>query len=97
MEKGFWLSTETFFQLFTLSPFLVPKGEDNSHINLLREINGKFIPDLDYLTVDERLKEISEFFENLKGKEKTTYYLCGNYTCQPPLTDMEEVKKLLFE
>jgi len=22
MEKGFWLSTENFFQLFTLSPFL---------------------------------------------------------------------------
>jgi len=63
-----------------------------SYLDLLKKVNSDFLPDLDFLVIKPYLVEISEFFRNLKGGEKTTYYLCKNYTCGLPTTEPKELK-----
>jgi uncharacterized protein YyaL (SSP411 family) len=75
--------------------YIVPTEEDNEYLNLLRWINENFLPDVDYVVLTERLKEISEFLRNLKGGKKTCYYLCRNFVCEQPKKDWKEVKEAI--
>ena len=77
--------------------FIVPAKDDNSYKDLLKEINPKFLPDLDWLKVNDTTKGLSEFLKNLQPKgEKTTYYLCRNYACGQPTDDGEGILKELL-
>ena len=70
---------------------------DSSYKDLLKEINPKFLPDLDWLKIDETVKGLSEFLKNLQPKgEKTTYYLCRNYACGQPTDDWKGILKELL-
>jgi uncharacterized protein YyaL (SSP411 family) len=77
--------------------FIVP-GKEAKYLDLLRQINKAFIPDLDYLLVEENLKKEYKFLQNLQAKDnQTTYYLCKNYSCLPPTNDEKKVLQLLEE
>jgi len=76
--------------------FIVPAEGDEGYKDLLREINPKFLPDVDWIKVDQTVRRFSEFLKNLHPRErKTTYYLCRNYACGQPTDDWKEVLKEL--
>ena len=77
---------------------LVGKRDDPAQRDLLRKINSLYLPNktLQLIEPGEPLGKISPVLEGktqLNGKP--TVYVCHNFTCSPPVTDWEELKKLL--
>ena len=71
-------------------------GTKEDYTPLLKEINREFLPDLDFLKVDETTKAVSDHINNLSRLNgKTTYYLCRNYTCEKPTDNPEDILKIL--
>ncbi|RLJ69954.1 hypothetical protein BCF55_0214 [Hydrogenivirga caldilitoris] len=69
---------------------------DEAKFNLL-ELEREFLPEGIFGIKDESLERISEFLRSLKEIEgKTTYYLCRNFQCEAPTTDINEVRGKLI-
>lgn len=64
---------------------------------ILEFIYGSFIPNKVLILNDNKLSsKISDQFENYKKiKNKTTVYVCENYICNLPVTDIEKLKNML--
>lgn len=70
-------------------------GDLNSYINI---INNEYLPFSIVIvnTEDKNISSINRFVRNQTTIDgKATAYVCQNYTCQKPVNDIEEFKKLL--
>jgi len=75
---------------------LVAVGEREEALDSLLYVEKTFLPEGVFAFKDETLQSLSEFIAKLKGSDgKTTYYLCRNFSCESPTTDIEEVKEKL--
>ncbi|MGH7767544.1 MAG: thioredoxin domain-containing protein, partial [Candidatus Binatia bacterium] len=79
---------------------LVGKKDDPSAISLRRKIHSLYLPNQILQVIDpgQSLEKISPLLAG-KGQlnGKPTVYVCHNFTCSPPATEWEDVKKLLEE
>lgn len=72
---------------------VVVLGEsDSSRTKLLQFLHGRFIPEISLLVANdpEQFKEIAPFaaeYKKLNGQ--TTVYVCENFACQQPTTNMD--------
>ena len=74
------------------SELVVVPSEGEKHEEALKEIRENFLPDLLVVHKDETTESINSFLKNLKPLDgKTTYYLCRNFSCQTPTTELGEV------
>jgi uncharacterized protein YyaL (SSP411 family) len=78
---------------------IVGNKADRTVKEIMEYINKKFLPDKIILLKepgDEDLKLISPFTE-LQNQidNKTTVYICRNYVCERPVTDLNAVKEIL--
>jgi len=65
--------------------------------NLLIELKQKFIPDLLMLVRDSETERTCPNIKKMNLiNEKTTYYLCKNFECQPPTNDIEAIKRAII-
>ena len=76
--------------------------EDKETKAALRTIHSRFIPNKIMALLDpraENLQETEAFIPLLEGKkqinDKTTIYVCENYTCKAPTTDLAELESQL--
>ncbi len=80
---------------------VVAAGKDRSSADaIIREINNKFIPGkvilLRTATGNEKLVKAAPFINDQKPVEnKTTVYVCSDFTCSRPVYTVEEVLKLV--
>ena len=67
--------------------------------NMLRAIRTRFVPNKVILLkkVDQKnLESLAEFTRDMKTIDnKTTVYICRNFTCDKPTTEIEEVLKVI--
>ncbi len=78
-----------------------PLNEQTQEI--LRNIHRRFVPNKVIALLNpntEEKQEIEELIPLLAGKTsidgKTTIYVCQNYACQLPTTDIDDLDKLLL-
>lgn len=72
---------------------LVGRHDDPETVEMLRTINGRYIPGLVL-----RLKDGSNDSTDYKTLEnRTTAYICSNGICRPPVAGRESLEKLLEE
>ncbi|MCK5074820.1 MAG: thioredoxin domain-containing protein, partial [Calditrichia bacterium] len=69
---------------------------------ILKYINKQFLPDkviiLKTKNNSKALAKIAPYTENYeKVNNKTTVYICRNYQCQQPVTNIKELSKLLIK
>ncbi|WP_068861480.1 thioredoxin domain-containing protein, partial [Thermodesulfovibrio sp. N1] len=80
----------------TFELVVIPENRAEA-FNFLIELNNDFIPNLLILVRDSETEKI---FPNIKNmnliNEKTTYYLCKNFECQPPTNDAQAIKKAII-
>ena len=80
---------------------IVGRRQDESTQAMLREVYSRFLPGKVFLLVDrenggDALSRLNEFYGSLSMiDEKPTAYVCQDYVCQLPTTDIETVRKLL--
>lgn len=71
-------------------------GEREEAIYELRKVQKEFFPEGLFLIKEKETEELSEFIRDLSPIEgKTAYYLCRNFSCEKPTTDIEEVIRTL--
>jgi len=77
---------------------IVIVGEKNSQVTrkILNLINQKYLPNTAVLfkdIEDSSLEKIAKYTANYKMiNDKTTIYLCKNFSCKAPITDLNEFK-----
>ena len=71
----------------------------SSDDEISNSLSQKFLPESFLITVNskEQLDSLSSypFFEGKEFKEKTTVFVCKDFTCSLPLESMSEIEKLL--
>jgi len=71
-----------------------PGAEDTQAMLLV--IRGRHLPNKVVLIVDDQLKKLLPYTNDMKMLEgKATAYVCANFTCQLPTTDLMELQKSL--
>ncbi len=76
-------------------------SKDPMTISMLKEIHLRFMPNKIIMlhkpgTEGKRLEELAPFLKDQAALQgKTTAYICQNYTCALPVTDLEGLKKQL--
>ena len=90
---------------FTIGPSfeIVVVGDINSNEtkNLLKALNSKFIPNKVVIlktidSLENELTETPDFIKDLKMiNNKSTIYICSNFSCKLPTNDINEMVKLL--
>ncbi|AEV69753.1 thioredoxin domain-containing protein [Acetivibrio clariflavus] len=72
------------------------KLESDSMINIIREEFRPFTLSMFYSDAQSELKDIAPFIENYRSVEgKTTAYICENYTCHDPITDVSSFRNAI--
>lgn len=67
-------------------------------LNIIREDFRPFTMSIFYSDKFEGIKELVTFIDNYKPVEgRTTAYVCENYTCQAPVTDVNKFREMLQE
>ena len=75
---------------------LVAVGDREEAIQSLLELERDFLPEGLFAVKDETLQSLSGFFDSLREMDgRTTYYLCRNFSCESPATDIEDIKNRL--
>ncbi|HLQ03417.1 MAG TPA: thioredoxin domain-containing protein [Nitrososphaerales archaeon] len=73
-------------------------GRERAH-SMVREIHGRLIPNKVLMVLSNdggELESVSPLAEGKKAlRGNTTAYICQNYTCKKPITDLEELKSAL--
>lgn len=103
---GLESNPERYSQMLCSLDFLIGKpkeivvaGKDGEYNDMLREIRQTFIPNkiVAYSPVNQN--KLTKIIPMLKGKSlfknEATIYVCQNYTCKQPATDVGFLKKLL--
>lgn len=80
---------------------IVGNREANETKEIRDALRDNFTPFTTTLLKDERnselLSEIAPFIENYQQiDDKVTAYICQNYTCQSPTTDLDEIRERLM-
>ncbi|WP_434281922.1 thioredoxin domain-containing protein [Clostridium botulinum] len=77
---------------------LAYREKDEDFYKFINEVNNRYIP-FSIVTLNDKSNEIEKINKNIKDKiaikDKTTVYICQNYACREPITDLEEFKSLL--
>ncbi len=82
---------------------LVAQKESDETSMILQEIHSRFLPNKMIALLDPSADEsgLAQTIPLLEGKTqldgKVTIYVCQNYACQAPTTDISELGKLLIE
>lgn len=92
------------FQFLTGESFevlIVGDPDSNESEKILDKLNSLYIPNKVVLFISdgdrERLNKIAPYTSNYeKVDNKTTVYVCRNYTCSLPTNDVDEMEKLLL-
>lgn len=72
-------------------------------VEIIRYIHERFLPNkvLIFNPAGEKNSKTEKLYQFLKNypalRGKTTIYICENYSCKLPVTNIEEMKKLLIE
>ena len=65
-------------------------------LNIIREDFRPFTMSIFYSDKFKGLKELVPLIENYKPIEgRTTAYVCENFACQAPITDIKEFREIL--
>lgn len=88
--------------MYNISPVkeitLAYNKKDEDFYKFINEVNNRYIP-FSIVTLNDKSNEIEKINKNIKDKiaikDKTTVYICQNYACREPITDLEEFKSLL--
>lgn len=65
-------------------------------IKFLKTLQSQFLPNFLLLIKDSQMENIFEMIKSFKNiGENSTYYLCKNFTCEPPITDREKLRHLI--
>ncbi|WP_347343015.1 thioredoxin domain-containing protein [Bacillus safensis] len=78
---------------------ILGKNGDPQKEQLLQALQKRFVPFDIILTAEtgEELAKIAPFTKDYKTIDgKTTVYICENYSCRQPITDIDEVMEQLF-
>jgi hypothetical protein len=73
------------------------KKDDSLTREMIREVHGRYIPNkiLIFAEAGKENKLIPFLSSIVKQNEETTAYVCENFTCKLPTSDVEEFKKQL--
>ncbi|WP_188454620.1 thioredoxin domain-containing protein [Virgibacillus oceani] len=101
-----YANASTFFMqslLLTGTPVkemvVIGNGDDPSRQRLLAEMNQSFLPNVEILVGDstEALVNIAPFTnEYRKLGDKTTVYVCENFACRQPTTDIDQALETIL-
>ncbi|MCX7988115.1 MAG: hypothetical protein N2647_01555, partial [Thermodesulfovibrio sp.] len=76
----------------------VPFNSIDEEIEFLRNIQKIFIPSLIPLLKDTLTEKFYDKIKDLKTVNgKSTYYLCKNFMCQPPINDKDKLIDLILD
>lgn len=74
------------------------KKRDVEFYKFIDEINNRYMP-FSIITLNDKSDKIEKINKNIKGKtsieDKTTVYICENYSCREPITDLNKFKEIL--
>ncbi|NFH67606.1 thioredoxin domain-containing protein [Clostridium botulinum] len=77
---------------------LAYREKDEDFYKFINEVNNRYIP-FSIVTLNDKSNEIEKINKNIKDKiaikDKATVYICQNYACREPITDLEEFKLVL--
>ncbi len=88
--------------MYNISPVkeitLAYNEKDEDFYKFINELNNRYIP-FSIVTLNDKSNEIEKINKNIKDKiaikDKATVYICQNYACREPITDLEEFKLVL--
>jgi uncharacterized protein YyaL (SSP411 family) len=70
--------------------------QDKQLIEMVKYIHGKFIPFKILLHADKKAEEYSGFIKDIiKDYKSTRFYVCENKSCNLPVDNLEDLKKLI--
>ncbi|EPY2279003.1 thioredoxin domain-containing protein [Clostridium sporogenes] len=88
--------------MYNVSPVqeitLAYSEKDEAFYEFINELNNRYIP-FSIITLNDKSNKIEKINKNLKDKtpikDKTTVYICQDYACREPITDLEKFKSVL--
>lgn len=96
----FFLQTVWHHVVKTKEVLIVTNGQTGKHTDLIKQLQKEFYPEVTYMVHDDdaTLKEIAPFIKNYAVIDNaTTIYVCENFTCNQPTTNIETARKLIGE
>lgn len=80
----------------TSKEVVVLKNGESSN-QLIGTLQAAFLPDVTYLVATDvsDLADVAPFAKDFKSEDETTVYVCENFSCRRPTTDIEEVLRQL--
>lgn len=95
---SFIMTALLFYQIGTEVIVIAGEKEEAKTVKFLKEINKEYLPHSVFILNEN--EEISKVDANLLSKNKidnkVTVYICENFACGKPITDLEELKKVLI-
>ncbi|APH13645.1 N-acylglucosamine 2-epimerase family protein [Clostridium sporogenes] len=90
--------------MYNVSPIkeitLAYNEKDEALYKFINELNNRYMP-FSIVTLNDKSNEIEKINKNIKDKtpvkDKTTVYICQNYACREPITDLEAFKSVLSD
>ncbi|RKL63373.1 thioredoxin domain-containing protein [Thermoanaerobacteraceae bacterium SP2] len=76
-----------------------PDGDDT--VEMIQKIHSLYLPDTVAIfhpagNAGEQIRELIPFIKDMKPLEgKATAYICENFACRPPVTNMDEIERAL--
>ncbi|ENK1243102.1 thioredoxin domain-containing protein [Clostridium botulinum] len=74
------------------------KKKDEEFYKFIDEINNRYMP-FSIVTLNDKSDKMEKINKNIKDKtpieNKTIVYICENYACREPITDLSEFKEIL--
>jgi hypothetical protein len=72
---------------------ILGKKGSQGYNQLVDSIQRAFLPEVTYLISEkpEELSQVAPFTESFKAEKETTVYICENFSCQRPTTDVDAV------
>lgn len=92
--SGYTYFMQAFILTQTKSKEVVIVGDIGQEDKLVKKIQDNFYPEIFLLVGDDEVKlgEVAPFASAYKPIEgKTTYFLCENFACQTPTTDVNQI------
>ncbi|WP_369419895.1 thioredoxin domain-containing protein [Lentibacillus daqui] len=99
LGSTFFLQSLLLTEQPTKEVVVVGKGNDPARQELLTELHGQFLPDISVLVGEsaEELSSVAPFAAAYKKIDnQTTIYVCENFACQQPTTDIEKALKMIY-
>ncbi len=100
MPNAYTMFAANLFPVFKQGRELIIYDIDNGSKDLINQINLRYFPDLTIILInDKNKKQLIEFLPYLDSyiaiDGKSTYYLCSNFVCNQPETDVTKIFELL--